>query len=136
MLVRLPPDPQPCHLRTKLRAGHQRFFDGLTRLADKAPDGVMHDMHPAIRQFRRQRPHGQIGLLGQAGQNPISRLALQLGAAVSADLGMFLTQPGLSSLAHPDRRRNRNSKPLCSLTDRHPIVQGSRNPNPQVNRKW
>ena len=47
------------------------FFDGLTRFPEKAPNRVMHDMHPAIRQFRRKRPHGQVGFLGQTRQQPV-----------------------------------------------------------------
>ena len=100
------------------------------------PDWVMDDMHPAIRQFSRERPHGQIGLLGEARQQPVSGRALQLGAAVPADLAMPLTQPGLSPLAHPNRRSHRNPEPLCRLTNRRSFPKSRGNPIPQINRQW
>ena len=96
----------------------------------------MDDMHPTIRQFRRERPHGQIRLFGKARQQPVPGLALQLGAAVTTDLAMPLTQPGLLPLAHPNRRSHRNPEPLCRLTNRRAVTQRRSNSMPQVNRQW
>ena len=96
----------------------------------------MHDMHPAIRQFSRQRPHGQVGLFGEAGQQPVPGLALQLGPSVPADLAMPLTQPGLPPLANTNRRSHRNPEPFCRLANRRTRFQSRRNPTPQINRQW
>ena len=95
----------------------------------------MDDMHPAVRQFRRERPHGQAGLLGEARQQPVSGRALQLGVAVRADLAMPLTQPGLLPLANPHRRSHRNPEPLCRLTNRTAFTQCRSNSMPQINRQ-
>lgn len=96
----------------------------------------MDNMHPAISQFRRKRPHRQIGLLSEARQQPVPGRTLQLGAAMPADLAMPLTQPRPSPLANPNRRSHRNPEPLCRLTNRHAIAQSHRNPIPQINRQW
>jgi hypothetical protein len=109
MPVFLPALPEARHFRAQRRAGHQSFLDAQTGLSDKPPHRVINDMPAAVRQFRGQRPDGQIGLLGQAGQQPIPGLAVQNGAAVPTDLAGNL--PAATSMALPDPNCGRHRHP-------------------------
>lgn len=96
----------------------------------------MNDMHAAIRQFRGQRPDGQIGLLGQAGQQPIPGLSFQNGAAVPTNLAGNLPAATSMALPDPNRGRHRHPEPLRGHTNRFARFQRRRDPHPEIDRQW
>ena len=116
----------------KLRAGQQCFFDGLTRLADKAPDRVRRHVHTRRGQFRRQGTHREVGLLSQSQQHPVPAFASKHRAAAPADLAGKLPATRAVPLTDPNGRGHRNPEPLRSGPNRPALLQSRRNPRPKV----
>lgn len=96
----------------------------------------MDDMHAALGQFRRQRPHRQVGLLSQPRQKPVPDFARQDRTAMPADLAEHLPASRPLPLADPNRRSDRYPEPLRRAPNRRTILQSRSNSNPEINRKW
>ena len=112
------------------------FFDGRTRLADKAPDRVMRHTHTTHGPLRRQCPHRQLGLLGKSHQQPVPALARECRATTSPNLARNLPTARALPLTDTNGRSHGHTEPLRNRPNRLTLLQCRRDPHPQIYRKW
>jgi hypothetical protein len=96
----------------------------------------MRDRYAPRGQFRRERAHRQIGLLGQPGQQPVPAVASERRTAAPSDFARHLPTPCTLSLPDPHRRSDRHTEPFRRSPDRLPILKGLRNPCPDIYGQW
>ena len=88
----------------------------------------MRHRHTARGQFRCQRPHRQVGLLGQSHQQPLPAFAGKHRATAPADLAGNLPAARALPLTDPNGRSHRNTGPLGNGPNRLALLQRARNP--------